>query len=452
MSLALQHSEPILGESRALAHVLERVDAVAKTQTTVLLSGESGVGKELVAQRIHDRSARRDAPFVSVNCASISRDLFESEFFGHVRGAFTGATQNRAGRIEAARKGTLFLDEVSEIPVELQSKLLRVLQNLTFERVGDDRTRQADVRIVAATNRDLEEEVAAGRFRLDLYYRLAVFPIEVPPLRERLDDIPILARHFLKSVAESNGHACHELRKADERRLETHEWPGNVRELKNVMERAYILSGDGPLRVDLALPEIRRSKDRLDSPHSKQQARRGFLTVEELREFEVENLLGALEAADWKVFGPKGAAALLGMKPTTLASRLKALKIKRPDSDSLYVRLGGHKGISQLARDLFGRVVSDDRLSRFWENRSTFGVLREEQLLVSYLAEASGGPSRYVGRNIISAHRGLDIDERDWRVFELHLHDVLSSRYLDEQTRREIDGFMVQLQPQIVGV
>ncbi len=452
MDADLQACEPILGASRALAQVLERVDAVARTHSTVLLSGESGVGKELVAQRIHDRSARRQAPFVSVNCASISRDLFESEFFGHVRGAFTGATQNRAGRIEAAQKGTLFLDEVSEIPVELQSKLLRVLQNFTFERVGDDRTRNADVRVVAATNRNLEEEVGAGRFRLDLYYRLAVFPIEVPPLRERHEDIPILAQHFLKSVSASNGQVCRTLRKADTRRLEAHDWPGNVRELKNVMERAYILSGDGPLRVDLALPEVRRSQDRLDSPHSKQQARRGFLTVEELQEFEIENLLGALEAADWKVFGPNGAAALLGMKPTTLASRLKALNIRRPDPDSLYARLGGRKGISRLARDLFGRVVSDERLSRFWVNRSTFGVLREEQLLVSYLSEASGGPGRYVGRNILSAHRGLEIDARDWRIFEMHLHDVLASHHLDDRTRREIDGFMVQLQPQIVGV
>jgi len=228
---------------------------VACTPASVLIHGESGVGKEMIARAIHSTSERNDKPLVKVNCASIPKELFESEFFGHVRGAFTGAHKDRVGRISLANGGTLFLDEVGEIPLDLQSKLLRVLQEREFERVGDDRTIKADVRIIAATNRDLKNEVKLNRFREDLYYRLSVFPIEVPPLRSRQGDISLLAAHLLKKSCRELGREPLSLTNQQVATLENHHWPGNIRELKNVIERAVILSKGNMLRLDLALQD-----------------------------------------------------------------------------------------------------------------------------------------------------------------------------------------------------
>src|SRR6185437_4789595 len=241
----------IVGRSPALEEVLHKVEMVARTDTAVLITGESGTGKELVARAIHDRSVRRDRPLVTVNCASVPRELFESEFFGHVKGAFTGALRDRAGRFQLADNGTIFLDEVGEIPVELQSKLLRVLQEQRVERVGEDRVRQLDVRVIAATNHNLQQDCDAGRFRRDLYYRLSVFPIELPPLRDRREDIRLLAEHFLSLAARRLN--CPEVRLTDDglERLIAYDWPGNIRELHNVIDRAVILSQRGPLRIDL---------------------------------------------------------------------------------------------------------------------------------------------------------------------------------------------------------
>lgn len=442
--------DPIVSKSQTFAQVLDRAVAVAATDTIALISGESGVGKELVARRIHECSRRSEGPFVSLNCASIPRDLFESELFGHIRGAFTGATRDRAGRIETAKRGTLFLDEVTEIPVELQGKLLRVLQNFTFERVGEDVTRQADVRIVAATNRDLHQDVSTGRFRVDLYYRLAVFPIEVPALRKRPEDIPPLAEHFLSSLAKANGQSRPELKKPDLRRLIAYDWPGNVRELKNVIERALILSDSGPLRIDLALPETAASSVVSDLPLAEQNAQRGYFTAAEFRELETENLIGALEASAWKVSGDQGAATRLGMKPSTLSSRLKALDIQRPEPTSLYVRLGGHRGVATLIRELTGRTLSDPQLSRFWVNRSNIGILREEQMLISFFAAAAGGPGHYAGRDLKSSHEKLGITASDWRVFQMHMDDTLRVLRIADTERQEILDFMAAARPQIV--
>jgi transcriptional regulator with GAF, ATPase, and Fis domain len=305
--------DAIVGASAGLRRTLELVDAVAGTSAGVLLRGESGVGKELFARAIHARSARADGPLVIVNCASIPTDLFESEFFGHVRGAFTGAVKDRVGRFELADRGTLFLDEVGEIPLDLQAKLLRVLQEHELERVGDDRTRTVDVRVIAATHRDLDAEVEARRFRRDLYYRLTVFPIDIPPLRERKEDVAVLADHFLRLQARDDALV---LSDGDRRRLVAYDWPGNVRELQHVIERAVILSPGPPLRLDLALP----------APPARDQ----LLSGDDLRELERRSLLAALEGAGWRVAGRAGAAAALGVRPSTLRDRMRALGIKRP--------------------------------------------------------------------------------------------------------------------------
>ncbi len=306
----------IVGDGRALRAVLAQIEPVAATTATVLVLGESGVGKELIARAIHESSPRRDKPLVRVNCASIPRDLFESEFFGHVKGAFTGALRDRAGRFQLADGGTLFLDEVGEIPLELQGKLLRVLQEGTFERVGDDATRRVDVRVVAATNRDLKAEAAAGRFRADLYYRLGVFPIVVPPLRERREDIVPLARHFIERTCARMGMRALPLLQRQAEVLERYHWPGNIRELQNVIERAVILSRGEKLQLDLGAAEPVPP----EAPAS-------WVDDAEWRRREKANLRAALEAAGGKVYGREGAAALLGIKPTTLASRLRALGI-----------------------------------------------------------------------------------------------------------------------------
>ncbi|MCA9666661.1 MAG: sigma 54-interacting transcriptional regulator [Myxococcales bacterium] len=247
--------EAIVGESPVLRMALAQVEAVAKTEATVLIQGESGAGKELFARAIHDRSARRDKPLVRVNCASVPKELFESEFFGHVKGAFTGAHRSREGRFQLADGGTIFLDEIGEVPLELQSKLLRVLQEHELERVGDDRTRKVDVRVVAATNRDLLAEVAHGNFREDLYYRLGVFPLRAPPLRERGDDVLLLAEHFLERAAAKLHVPRASLSPAARALMQAYRWPGNVRELQNVMERASILARGGAVQPEmLGLP------------------------------------------------------------------------------------------------------------------------------------------------------------------------------------------------------
>jgi transcriptional regulator with GAF, ATPase, and Fis domain len=307
--------------------MLKRVAAVAETPASVLLQGESGVGKELVARAIHAQSPRADGPLVKVNCASIPKELFESEFFGHVKGAFTGAYRDRVGRFQLADGGTIFLDEVSDIPLELQSKLLRVLQESEFERVGDDVTRSVDVRVIAATNRNLEKQIVNGEFREDLFYRLSVFPVDVPPLRERGDDIVRLARHFLEKTCNDFGRAQMRLTRSQADMLQNYNWPGNVRELKNVIERAVILSPRNALRLDLSM-----SNPGADMRHSDPASRpqEQVLTEIEMREFQKKNLLAALDQTGWKVSGSGGAAELLGVRPTTLADRIRTFGVKKP--------------------------------------------------------------------------------------------------------------------------
>lgn len=314
----------IIGHSAAIQKTLRQVQLVAPTAASVMINGESGTGKELIARAIHEASERCDRPLIRVNCAAIPRELFESEFFGHVKGAFTGALRDRIGRFELADGGTLFLDEVGEIPLELQGKLLRVLQEGHFERVGEERTRSVDVRVIAATNRDLKQEVQRGRFREDLYFRLNVFPIETLPLRERREDIPLLAQHFLSNETSERKTGLR-LSEADARRLSRYDWPGNVRELQNVIERAVILSQNGRLRIDL--PD-QNAHAPVSVREAGQEAPPAVMTDGEIRSLERTNIVAALKASNGKVFGPGGAAELMDMKPTTLASRIKALKIE----------------------------------------------------------------------------------------------------------------------------
>jgi transcriptional regulator with GAF, ATPase, and Fis domain len=313
----------IIGGSAALQSVLERIALVAPTNASVLIQGPSGTGKELVAREIHRQSQRAEGPLIQVNCAAIPRELYESEFFGHVRGAFSGATRDRAGRFAAAHRGTLFLDEIGEIPLDLQGKLLRVLQEGSYERVGEERAREVDVRVIAATNRDLREEVAAGRFREDLYYRLDVFPIAVAPLRERSDDILPLAEHFLELDARRLDKPPPRISAADRKRLLGHGWPGNVRELQNTIERAMIAWRGGPFRIDLASDGPARVPVTASESES-------ILSERELRALERENLRRALDETDWKISGRGGTAERLGIKPTTLTSRVRKLGLVRP--------------------------------------------------------------------------------------------------------------------------
>ncbi|MFG0320668.1 MAG: sigma 54-interacting transcriptional regulator [Planctomycetota bacterium JB042] len=316
---------PILGRSPALQKLKRQIETVAPTEASVLVLGESGVGKELVARAIHERSARAARPLIKVNCASIPDELFESEFFGHVRGAFTGASRDRAGRFEAADGGTLLLDEVGEIPLARQAKLLRVLQEGTFERVGEERTRTVDVRVLAATNRDLAAEAAAGRFRSDLYYRLSVFPIEVPPLRERREDVPSLAREFVRRAARSRKVPEPRLTDAQASALAGGDRPGNVRDRPHVVERAVSLSGGGPRRFD-GLAE--RAAPRPPAAAADTDGDAPLPTLAELRRAERDVIAAALERAGGKVSGPGGAAELLDVPPTTLDSKLRALGLK----------------------------------------------------------------------------------------------------------------------------
>lgn len=318
--LTQSNHHEILGQSEAIQRIVRQIDLVASTEANVLITGESGTGKELVAGAIHQSSQRKDRPLIRVNCAAVPRELFESEFFGHVRGSFSGAVRDRVGRFELADGGTLFLDEVGEIPLELQSKLLRVLQEGTFERVGEEKTRRVDVRIIAATNRDLKGEVERGDFRQDLFFRLNVFPIECSPLRERRDDIPLLAQHFLRLSCQRLNVPEPRLSRANAEELQGYPWPGNARELQNVVERAAILSRNGRLVFNLPT-DIKLTRPRQDQ--SSPETVTKIMTAAEMSELEMRNIRAALDACDGRVSGANGAAELLGMKTQTLYSRLR---------------------------------------------------------------------------------------------------------------------------------
>ena len=328
--LSGQNFGAVIGGSPGLRKVMQQAALVSATDAAVLITGESGTGKELVARAIHAQSPRKSRVLVKVNCSAVPDSLFESEFFGHVKGAFTGAIKDKAGRFELASGGTLFLDEIGEVPLAMQAKLLRVLQEKELERVGDTRTRRVDVRIIAATNRDLKKEVDAGRFRQDLFYRLSVFPIELPPLRERREDIPPLAAHFAKQGARQMNRPQPVLTLAAVSQLTAYDWPGNVRELQNAIERAVILSQGSPLHFDLAP----KSPAEAQGARAHTPSKPALLTREEAKRQERDNITAALKQVHGKVFGPNGAAELLGMKPTTLASRIKALSIPTTSRDA----------------------------------------------------------------------------------------------------------------------
>jgi len=316
--IKLNHDfEEIIGSSGSLKKTLHRIEQVADTDATVLLLGETGVGKELFARAIHDLSSRRLRPLVKVNCAALPANLIESELFGHEKGAFTGAIAPRVGRFELADGGTVFLDEIGELPLELQAKLLRVLQEGQFERVGGSRTLEVNVRIIAATNRDLARAVWAGGFRDDLYYRLNVFPVTVPSLRERREDIHPLVRHFVRKLSAKLGKQIDSVPDQVQAALQRYDWPGNIRELENVIERAVILSQDGVLRVDEALDTRPRS------PGGDGGGPRTLSDVER------EHIVAVLEQTAWRIEGPKGAALILGLHANTLRSRMKKLDIEK---------------------------------------------------------------------------------------------------------------------------
>ena len=308
--------DEMIGQSRVLRDIEGQVEKIGKSNASVLIEGETGTGKELVARAIHEKSDRSHKTFVKVNCASIPKELFESEFFGHVKGAFTGAFQERLGRFQLADSGTLFLDEVSEIPLELQSKLLRVLQEGCFERVGEDKTRKLDVRVIAASNRNFDEEMRQGRFRKDLYYRLAVALVFIPPLRERKEDIPLLASHFWEKFTKALARPLEKPLTPDNlKQLQNYDWPGNIRELQNVIERALVISSGENISFDLKNKNIAAVATVIPDEQRKAQ--------------EKENVLAALEKCCWKVYGPKGAAELLGVQPATLAYRIKKMGLKK---------------------------------------------------------------------------------------------------------------------------
>jgi len=320
----------IIGESYPIKTVISQIELVAPTDANVLIHGESGTGKELVAREIHRHSRRKEKPMVKVNCATIPKDLYESEFFGHVKGAFTGAVKDRIGRFEAADGGTIFLDEIGEIPLDLQSKLLRILQEGEYERLGEDKTRKVDVRIIAATNKQLIKEVEAKRFRDDLFYRLNVFPILVAPLRERKDDIPLLAVHFIDKLSKKLNVSSPTLTQANVLDMQSYEWPGNVRELENAVERAIILTRSQTLNCasmnEGALPnEIPPVKSVADVDTTED-----VLSASEMKRFERHNTINALRRCNWKIYGDDGAAKILDIKPTTLIERMKRMRIQKP--------------------------------------------------------------------------------------------------------------------------
>ena len=316
----------IIGESPNIHKTLQMAKVVAPTNSTVLITGESGTGKELIARVIHKNSERNKHPLIVVNCASIPNELFESEFFGHKKGAFTGAISDRLGKFKLADKGTIFLDEIGEIPIELQSKLLRVLQEQEFNRVGDENFTKVDVRVIAATNRDLESEARSGLFRLDLFYRLQVFPIKISPLRERKKDIPLLAEHFIQRSCTKLGKKTPFIEKIQMDILCNYSWPGNIRELQNIIERSIITMNKNTIVFDVPTTLSKNQKlpqKEMDSGN------KNILTNQQLVYLEKQNILSALEAANWKVSGNNSAAELLGLNSTTLASKMKKFGIQR---------------------------------------------------------------------------------------------------------------------------
>jgi formate hydrogenlyase transcriptional activator len=321
--------EEIVGESAAIRRTLAQVELAAPAGTTVLILGETGTGKELIARAIHNLSPRRERTFVKINCAAIPSGLLESELFGHERGAFTGALNQKIGRFELADRGTLFLDEVADIPLELQPKLLRVLQEQEFERLGSNRTQRVDVRVVAATNHDLSKLVAERVFRSDLYYRLNVFPIHVPALRDRREDIPLLVRYFVQKFSRRLNKAVEYVPAEAMDALATYGWPGNIRELENLLERAVLLSPGKELRVPLS--ELKSTSAAIPDPASPfSSLAPANPSVSTLEEADRQHILRALRQTEWRIAGPKGAAALLGMKRTTLQARMRKLGIRRP--------------------------------------------------------------------------------------------------------------------------
>ncbi|KMU98210.1 MULTISPECIES: sigma 54-interacting transcriptional regulator [Acinetobacter] len=319
----------IVGNSSSIREIIEKIKVVAQTDANVMIYGESGTGKELIARAIHQSSHRSQQPLIRVNCAAIPPELFESEFFGHVKGAFTGAIRDRAGRFELADQGTLFLDEIGELPLELQSKLLRVLQEGTFERVGEERTRKVNVRIIAATNRDLKVEVRQKRFREDLYFRLNVFPIFSPALRERKEDIPLLVSHFTKLICEQRKVPYLSFSQKHIQELQRYNWPGNIRELQNVLERAMITARHGAVSFQYLLEQdgqpVSQTKE---SNVLVENGNSDILTIDDLKQLEIKNLQRAVQHCEGKIFGEDGAAKLLAINPTTLISKLKKLGIR----------------------------------------------------------------------------------------------------------------------------
>ena len=325
----LQNFNEIIGNSKAIKKVLNEIKQVAGTDATVLVTGETGTGKELVARAIHAESKRKDRLLLKVNCAAISPSLMESEFFGHEKGAFTGATSKREGRFSLADGGTIFLDEIGELPLDLQSKLLRVLQEGEFEPVGSSKSIKVDVRVICATNRDLRQMVEDKKFREDLYYRLDVFPIDIPPLRDRGDDITLLASVFSEKCVKRFGKKIDPLSANCIQRLLDYHWPGNIRELQNVIERAIITSPNSKINLDQILSGTYRTKYNKEINTAKESSKT-ILTERELKELECQNLIRALESTEWRIYGTEGAAELLGMNPSTLRSRIKTFGIKRP--------------------------------------------------------------------------------------------------------------------------
>ncbi|EHJ47159.1 transcriptional regulator, NifA subfamily, Fis Family [Solidesulfovibrio carbinoliphilus subsp. oakridgensis] len=323
-----QSFKGIIGQSEGIEQIRKLIRMVGPTDANVLIYGESGTGKEMIAREIHNHSGRCDKPMIKINCSAIPRELFESEFFGHARGAFTGAVKSRIGYFQAADGGTLFLDEVGEIPIYLQSKLLRVLQEGEYQRVGEETVRKVDVRIVSATNRNLHAEIQAGRFREDLYYRLQVFPVVVPSLKDRKMDVPLLTDHFIKLSCKKMNRPLVRLSEAQRRRMAAYDWPGNIRELQNFVERMVITGQPDQVLLELdhgpaAPQEAAPARPEVVVPER-------ILTEKEMRELEKANMQAALRQTNWRIYGPRGAAKLLGVNPTTLISRLKKLGIYLP--------------------------------------------------------------------------------------------------------------------------
>jgi len=323
-----QFSGNIIGQSPAFMNALEQIDSIAKRDVTVLIQGETGSGKELFAKEIHQRSLRSHRPIIKVNCGAIPNSLFESEFFGHKKGSFTGAVKDRIGRFQLADEGTLFLDEVGEIPLDLQVKLLRVLQEGQFEQVGDDVTKEINVRIVAATNRDLLEEVKKGNFREDLYYRLNVIPIQAPSLRERKEDIKLLAEYFLKQVCNQFKIQPLEITNQNIQQLENYDWPGNIRELQSIIQRAILIHTDGPLQFNF--PQKKETDPPENKTKNNPQTKDNSAKKEDVKNLDKATILSTLEKTNWKVFGPRGAGEILGVPPANLAYRIKKLGLKKP--------------------------------------------------------------------------------------------------------------------------